>query len=52
MKATVLDALKEGFRVVVLEDAIRAVDVNPGDGAKALEEMKAAGATLVRLADL
>lgn len=52
VKATVLDALKEGFRVVVLEDAIRAVDVNPGDGPKALEEMKAAGATLVRLADL
>lgn len=52
VKATVLDALKEGFRVVVLEDAIRAVDVNPGDGAKAVEEMKAAGATLVRLSDL
>lgn len=52
VKATVLDALKEGFRVVVLEDAIRAVDVNPGDGPKALEAMKAAGATLVRLSDL
>ena len=28
------------------------VDVNPGDGAKALEEMKAAGATFAALSDL
>ncbi|MBI4562712.1 MAG: bifunctional nicotinamidase/pyrazinamidase [Candidatus Rokubacteria bacterium] len=52
VKATVLDALREGFRAVVLEDAMRAVDVNPGDGAKAVEEMKAAGATVARLSDL
>jgi len=52
VKATVLDALREGFRVVLLEDAIRAVDVNPGDGVKALEQMKAAGATPTGLSDL
>lgn len=52
VKATVLDALKEGFKVGVLGDAVRAVDVNPGDGAKALDEMKAAGATFVTLSDL
>ncbi len=52
VKATVLDALREGFQVVVLEDAIRAVDLSLGDGAKALEEMKAAGATLATLSDL
>jgi nicotinamidase/pyrazinamidase len=52
VKATVLDALKEGFKVVVLEDAVRAVDVNLGDGAKALDEMKAAGATFGTLSDL
>jgi len=52
VKATVLDALREGFQVVVLEDAIRAVDVNPGDGAKAIEEMEAAGATFAALSDL
>lgn len=46
VKATVLDALREGFQVVVLEDAIRAVDVSPGDGAKALQEMKTAGAAV------
>lgn len=50
--ATTLDALREGFEVVLLEDAIRAVDVNPGDGAKALEEMKAGGAAGVRLSDI
>ncbi len=45
VKATVLDALHEGFQVVVLQDAIGAVDVRPGDGERAIEEMRAAGAT-------
>jgi nicotinamidase/pyrazinamidase len=45
VKATALDALREGFELVVLEDAIRAVDVQPGDGARAIEELKRAGAT-------
>ncbi|OLC13976.1 MAG: nicotinamidase [Candidatus Rokubacteria bacterium 13_1_40CM_69_27] len=52
VKATALDALKEGFEVVVLEDAIRAVDVAPGDGARALGAMKEAGARVARLEDL
>ncbi len=52
VKATVLDALKEGFEVVVLEDAVRAVDVSPGDGARALEEMRGAGARLARFEEL
>jgi nicotinamidase/pyrazinamidase len=47
VKNTVLDALKEGFRVKALEDAMRAVEVNPGDGERAIEEMRAAGAELV-----
>ena len=46
--ATVRDALREGFEVVVLEDAVRAVDVHPGDGEAALRAMREAGATLVR----
>jgi nicotinamidase/pyrazinamidase len=41
---TVLDALKLGYKVVVLEDAIRGVEKNPGDTARAIEEMKSAGA--------
>jgi nicotinamidase/pyrazinamidase len=44
----VLDALKEGFRVKALENAMRAVDVNPGDGERAIAEMRAAGAELVK----
>lgn len=49
VKASVLDALKQGFEVVVLEDAVRAVDVEPGDGERALAEMTAAGAERARL---
>jgi nicotinamidase/pyrazinamidase len=46
VKNSVLDALREGFDVTVVVDAIRAVNVTPGDGDRALEEMKAAGAGL------
>jgi nicotinamidase/pyrazinamidase len=41
---TVRDALKEGFRVLLLRDAIRAVNVQPGDGARAEREMLDLGA--------
>jgi nicotinamidase/pyrazinamidase len=47
VKQTVLDALKEGFKVKALENAMRAVEVNPGDGARAIEEMREAGAEVV-----
>ena len=43
---TVLDGRAAGFEVVVLADAIRAVNVQPGDGARALEAMRRAGAFL------
>src|SRR5512135_2451684 len=43
---TVLDARAAGFDVLVLAHAIRAVDVRPGDGARALEAMRKAGAWL------
>jgi nicotinamidase/pyrazinamidase len=49
VKATVLDARRAGFEVRVLADAVRAVDVQPGDGARALAEMQEAGAQLVTL---
>lgn len=49
VKFTVLDALKEGFKTVVVEDACRAVNVDPDDGRKALEEMAAAGAVVCEL---
>ncbi|HLM56871.1 MAG TPA: nicotinamidase [Pyrinomonadaceae bacterium] len=47
VKQTVLDALREGFRVVAVSDAMRAVDLRPGDSERALEEMRGAGARLV-----
>ncbi len=43
VKATALDARRERFEVVVVEDAVRAVNVAPEDGEKAVKEMKAAG---------
>lgn len=52
VRASVLDARREGFDVVVLEDAVGAVDVNPGDGERALSEMRAAGAEVGRTADI
>jgi len=47
VKHTVLDALQQGFEVKALADAMRAVNVNPNDGAEAIAEMRAAGAEVV-----
>ena len=47
VKSTVLDALKNGFKVKALANAMRAVDVEPGDGERAIEEMRDAGAQIV-----
>jgi len=52
VRASVLDARREGFEVVVLEDAVGAVDVQPGDGERALAEMQAAGARLAETSEL
>ncbi len=41
---TVKDALALGYQVLLLADGIRAVDAQPGDGARALAEMTALGA--------
>ena len=46
VKSTVLDARERGYPVTVLANAIRAVDLQPGDGDRAIEEMFAAGALL------
>jgi nicotinamidase/pyrazinamidase len=52
VSATALDALAEGFEVVLLEDAIRAVDVQPGDGARAIAEIVARGGRLARSSEV
>jgi nicotinamidase/pyrazinamidase len=48
VKSTVLDALRKGFHVKAFENAMRAVDVNPGDGERAIAEMRGAGAEIVK----
>lgn len=45
--ATALDALALGFATALLLEGIRAVDLEPGDGARAIERMAAAGVRLV-----
>jgi nicotinamidase/pyrazinamidase len=45
---TVKDALALGYSTVVLLDAVRAVDVKPGDGAAAIAQMLALGARTAR----
>jgi nicotinamidase/pyrazinamidase len=44
VRASVLDALREGFEVHLIRPATRAVNVQPEDSEKALEEMRQAGA--------
>ena len=46
VKSTVLDARERGYPVTVLQNGIRAVELQPGDGDRAIEEMFAAGALL------
>jgi len=48
---TVRDALASGFEVLLLRDAIKAVNVNPTDGARAESEMQRLGAQPVTFAD-
>jgi nicotinamidase/pyrazinamidase len=52
VRASTIDACREGFETAVVTDAIRAVEVEPGDGEKALEEMRVAGARLATSGEL
>lgn len=49
---TVKDAIRLRYTVTLLTDAIRAVDVRPGDGERALAEMRALGVTLATCGEL
>ena len=46
VRATALDAIREGFEVHVITDATRAVNLRPGDGNRALDEIRNAGGVL------
>lgn len=46
VKFTALDALKQGYTTVVLEDLCKGVNIDPADSEKALEELRTAGASI------
>jgi nicotinamidase/pyrazinamidase len=48
VKFSALDAVDLGFQTFVIEDGCRAVELQPGDGARAIEGMKAAGVAVIR----
>ncbi len=52
LRASVSDALKFGFEVNLLADAIKGVDVNQGDSRKAVEEMIESGVKTMTIKDL
>ena len=47
VKETVLAGIKEGFKVKAVENAMRAVDLQPGDGERAIQQIREAGAEIV-----
>ncbi len=46
VRASALDALREGFRVTLDRAGVRGIDVEPGDSERALDELRDAGATV------
>ncbi|WP_305822147.1 nicotinamidase [Massilia brevitalea] len=49
---TALDARTEGFDTVILPEAMRAVNVQPQDGERAIAQMREAGVSTATLAEL
>lgn len=47
VKATALDGIEEGFHVTLLTSGARAVDLQPGDGERSLDEVRAAGGVVL-----
>jgi nicotinamidase/pyrazinamidase len=52
VKATALDARRVGFKVVIVEDAIKGIDANPGDIDKAKTQMRDAGCVFAKTHEL
>lgn len=46
------DAIKQGYKVRILTDAIKGVNFKPGDSKKTLNEMREEGATMITFKDL
>jgi nicotinamidase/pyrazinamidase len=52
VRASAIDASHEGFDVTVVSDAVRGVEVEPGDSERALADMAEAGARIASSSDL
>jgi len=52
VKSTVLDALKQGFRIYVIKDAVEGIRQNEDDYDNAFEDMKNAGAIIIAAEDV
>jgi len=52
VKATALDSQSQGFKTYVIKNACRAIQANPGDTQKALEEMERNGIILLSSEDI
>jgi len=52
VKHSVLDALKSGFKVYVLMDAVKGVNINPDDSENAIKEMLDSGASKITLDEM
>ncbi|RMD45649.1 MAG: bifunctional nicotinamidase/pyrazinamidase [Aquificota bacterium] len=52
VKNTALGALNLGYQTFVLTDAIKGVDVNPGDSEKALNEILSKGGVLIEFSEI
>lgn len=52
VKATAIDAARKGFLTYLIEDAVKAVNAEPGDGERAVAEMKSNGVTALHSNDL
>lgn len=52
VKFSVLDARHLGFKVYVIEDACRGIELKPGDVEKSFQEMKEVGAKIIQSKDL
>ena len=46
VKETAIDAAARGFETILLLEAVRAVDLEPGDGQRALEDVQRGGVTV------
>lgn len=47
VKETALDALRLGYETALVDEGVRAVNLQPGDGERALDEIREAGGSIV-----